>query len=348
MAAAALCATSRPAFSQLLRAPQASGAPLNQDWASFEQRFVAADGRVIDTGNGGISHSEGQGVGMLSAAMFGDQTTFERIQLWTKTQLQRPSDSLHSWRYRPGDANPVSDTNNATDGDLLISLALLTASDRWNVSAYREAGLAIGRDVLSGLVRQVGQHVVLLPGVEGFVKPAGVVVNPSYYIFPALRRLAAELPDPRWERIWSDGLDLFRAARFGQAGLPPDWLAIDHDGQGIAIAQSWPARCSFDAVRLPLYMCWAGLQQEPVVTSMATYWDKSGGAAAPAWTDLKSGAVSPYKLTTGMDAIRRYVTARRAGETGAAELPSVSAASDYYAAALVMLVHAAGASTAET
>jgi endoglucanase len=345
MALAGLSAAPQTSFA--LPPHPGAAVPQNPDWVSFQERFVSADGRVIDTGNGGISHSEGQGVGMLSAALFGDQSSFDRLHLWTKTQLKRPSDALHSWRFRPGDANPVSDKNNATDGDLLIGLGLLTAADRWGTETYRQEGLAIARDILSGLVRQVGQHVVLMPGLEGFSKPSGVVINPSYYIFPVLRRFAAELPDPRWERVWTDGIDLFRAARFGQWDLPPDWLMIDRDGQGIAIAQAWPARCSFDAVRVPLYMTWAGLQQEPVVASMAAFWTKGGGASAPAWADLKSGATAPYKLTSGMDAIRLYVEARRAGRSGAGALPTVAACSDYYAAALVMLVHAAAATTAE-
>ena len=37
------------------------------DWRIFKQRFLAADGRIVDDGNGGISHSEGQGYGMVLA-----------------------------------------------------------------------------------------------------------------------------------------------------------------------------------------------------------------------------------------------------------------------------------------
>jgi endo-1,4-beta-D-glucanase Y len=38
-----------------------------EDWAAYRDRFVMADGRVVDDANGGISHSESQGYGLLLA-----------------------------------------------------------------------------------------------------------------------------------------------------------------------------------------------------------------------------------------------------------------------------------------
>ena len=102
----------------------------------------------------GISHSEGQGVGMLAAALFGDRAGFDNLAVWTAEKLTRAYDPLHSWRYRPGDANPVSDPNNATDGDLLIALALFTAADRWG-----EPGLSSSRrDDRPGRAERAGSH----------------------------------------------------------------------------------------------------------------------------------------------------------------------------------------------
>ena len=310
-------------------------------WGQFSRRFVSPEGRVVDTGNGGISHSEGQGVGLLSAALFGDQATFDRMLTWTQEKLSRPFDSLHSWRYRPGDANPVSDQNNATDGDLLITLALFTGADRWQEARYHKAALALTHDILNALVRFAGDRTLLMPAIQGFDKIDGFVVNPSYYVFPALKRLAAEMPDPRWDKLWADGIGMFRAARFGSYNLPADWVSVSRDGRNLALANAWPARYSFDAVRLPLYMCWAGLHSEPSVASADTFWSHCGGQAAPAWTDLKSGANAPYCLSPGMDAIRRLVRARLTGDVRNLEIPPVAAATDYYAAALILLVHAA-------
>lgn len=309
------------------------------EWQEFRRRFVSEEGRVIDTGNGGISHSEGQGIAMLCAALFGTQAEFDLLHGWTKGNLRRAGDALHSWRYRPGVPDPVDDPNNATDGDLLIGYALFNAADRWSHPDYRLAGRAIARDVLGNLVRNIASGVVLLPGVQGFEKHDGIVLNPSYYMFPALRRFAAELPDPIWSDLWTDGLTLLRAARFGRWELPPDWISLSRDG-GLSTASSWPARYSFDAVRLPLYMCWAGLQGEPAVLAADAFWS-SHGAATPAWTDLASNSVAPYGLTTGMEAIRRYVSAAVALRVPTPDLPRVAQAADYYSGALIMLTHAA-------
>ncbi|VTN12488.1 Endoglucanase precursor [Raoultella terrigena] len=36
-------------------------------WESYKSRFMMADGRIVDTGNGSVSHTEGQGFAMLLA-----------------------------------------------------------------------------------------------------------------------------------------------------------------------------------------------------------------------------------------------------------------------------------------
>lgn len=47
-------------------------------WGDFKQQFVSSDGRVIDSTNKGISHSEGQGYGLLFAVYFNDRETFAK------------------------------------------------------------------------------------------------------------------------------------------------------------------------------------------------------------------------------------------------------------------------------
>ena len=49
---------------------------------------------MIDTANGGISHSEGHGHGMFFAAYFNDRARFDRIRNWTRLNLSRPRDAL--------------------------------------------------------------------------------------------------------------------------------------------------------------------------------------------------------------------------------------------------------------
>ena len=100
-------------------------------WKDYKQIFIE-EGRVIDTGNKRISHSEGQGYGMLLSVYFNDEHAFEEMWAWTKQNLQVRKDHLFSWLWAkgPNGSFEVMDTNNATDGDLLLSLIHISEPTR--------------------------------------------------------------------------------------------------------------------------------------------------------------------------------------------------------------------------
>jgi endo-1,4-beta-D-glucanase Y len=308
-----------------------------REWRSFADRFLLADGRVIDTGNGGVSHTEGQGWGMLFAESYGDRAAFERIHAWTDRVLARPRDALHAWRYVPGAANPVADSNNATDGDLFIAWALSRAARRWSVPAYATQARAIAHDILRLLLREVDGRALLLPGASGFETPGAFSINPSYYVFPAFSELATILPGRDWTRLRDDGAWLIDAARFGRWSLPPDWLRVSRPALAFSIAPKWPPRCSFDAIRIPLYVAWGEVANVHAMQSFATFFAPDDGIA-PAWTDLATNAVAPYPASPGMRAIGLLARASAARTLQEFALPSVATSTDYYSAALTMLV----------
>jgi endoglucanase len=312
-------------------------------WLAFRARFVQPNGRVIDTGNGGQSHTEGQGWTMLLAQRFGDRETFRQVYGWTARVLRRPQDALHAWRCRPGPAEVVDDLNNATDGDVAIAWALLEAGARWNDPALLAAGTKVAADVLRLLMRRVDGRRLLIPSLRGFEHSDYVVVNLSYYLFPAFPVLAAACPDPAWVEVAADGLALLRVARFGRWGLPPDWLAVPTRVGAPHPAPGWPARFSFDAVRVPLYMSWAGMRLEPCVVDAARWWSDPRWGAPPAWVDLNSGEMSSYPAPAGIAAIARLAIAGASGVRGPVALPGVAQATDYYSAALALLAQVAAA-----
>ncbi len=307
--------------------------PLSGAWAAFRTRFVSPEGRVVDTGNGGISHSEGQGWAMLAAARADDRAGFASLWEWTRQVLRRPHDALSAWRFRPG--RGVEDLNNATDGDLFIAWALLEGAARWAEPELARQGKAVAQDVLRLLVRPAGAFRVLLPGAHGFVQAAHTVVNPSYYAFPAIRALARAVPDPAWLRVAADGLALLRAGRFGRWGLPPDWLALPQGGLPLP-APGWPARFSYDAVRVPLYLGWAGMEDEAAARAAAHFWSDPRHRHLPAWTDLTTDAVSPYRAMPGIGQVAGF-TLRLQGQH---RMPpqAHSEADDYYSSALSLMV----------
>jgi endoglucanase len=316
-----------------------SSAEDRAEWEVFKQRFVSGDGRVIDTGNGGVSHSEGQGWGLLFAVAFDDPACFDSLLAWTSRSLTRPNDALHAWRYQPLAANKVPDRNNATDGDLFIAAALWRAARRWGRPDHAQAARAIARDVLGLLVREAGPRLVLLPGAQGFANGGQLTVNPSYYVFPMLDELAVLLPSPIWARLHADGLQLLADGRFGQWRLPPDWMRVDRATGALSPHPNWPARFSYDAIRVPLYLAWGSKSPSVAAESFAAYWS-TRQPAPPAWVDLNTNATANYAAPPGMIAVARIAT-QAAQSDGKMRLPggfpALRASPDYYSAALILL-----------
>jgi len=48
-------------------------------WGEYKSTFLSDDGRIIDYFQDKISHSEGQGYGMVLAVVYNDKATFEKI-----------------------------------------------------------------------------------------------------------------------------------------------------------------------------------------------------------------------------------------------------------------------------
>lgn len=323
------------------RAAAASFAPSDPDWISFKTRFVSPQGRVIDTGNNDISHSEGQSYGLLFALTFNDRATFDLINRWTAANLKRPTDALHIWRWLPNQKNHTPDQNNATDGDLIIAMALSRATSLWGTPDYKATALAITADIRNKLIANAGSRLALLPGLNGFSGRTAVTVNPSYYNFVAFRELGQIDPSPLWEVLTLDGLAMMQAGRFGRWMLPPDWLSLPKGtGTGtLAIASGWPPLSSYDAIRVPLNLVWAQSLSPDIATAFTSYWT-TAAAYQPAWANLRTNAVSNYAAGGGMVAVKNITTAA-ATQLGLPTLPTVAECTDYYSSALTLLARIA-------
>jgi endoglucanase len=311
----------------LLAAPLV-GLAQSAEWQAFVQRHLAPDGRVVDDGSGGISHSEGQGMTMLLAVHHGDRGAFEKIHGWTRANLAVRDDGLLAWRWEP--SKGITDRNNATDGDLFVAWALARAAGRWGEETYRTEATERARAVRTRLARSTAWGVVLLPGAEGFEKPDHRVVNLSYWIFPAFRELNAVDPDPAWAELERSGLRLLELARFGHWGLPPDWLRL---ADPLKPAQDYPARFGYDAVRIPLYLIWARLGNEARLAPFKAFWSHFDGARfLSPWTDLGNDSVDPRDAIPGIHAIAHATRA-----TGAVTAYVFEPPQSFYSGALVLL-----------
>jgi endoglucanase len=299
-------------------------------WADYRSRFVSASGRVADTGNHDISHSEGQGVSMLMAALLDDAPTFDRMWAWTQRTLLR-EDALLAWRYESG--RGVTDRNNASDGELYVLWALHQAGLRRAERALLAQGARIARALRETCVVEVPPHgTMLLPGQHGFVferegAPRDVVVNPAYWVFPALHSAQELDPSPAWGQLRESGLRLLAQARFGRHELPADWLRLTQPPTPWA---ERPARFGWEAIRVPLFLYWAGELRHPALARFARF---AASPGFPAWVGFDDMSRSAYAAPAGFEAVAQLARQAAFGQppTG------VSVDSDYFSSSLTLL-----------
>jgi endo-1,4-beta-D-glucanase Y len=257
-------------------------------WLVYREKFVEATGRVVDGRAGDISHSEGQGYGMLMAVCADEQRDFKRIWDWTNANLYTREDRLAAWKWDPAQSPHVADPNNATDGDLLIAWALSQAAAKWSIDEYREHARLIVRSLMERVVVDSPYGKILLPGAVGFSaaeKAGGPVVNLSYWVFPALADLEKTFPEFPGQALIRTGLELVRSARFGSTGLSPNWISLTQDGP--MAAADYPLVFGYDAIRIPLYVAWLSRDYPDIVEAF----DK-------AWTDVEKPGVFVLDLET--------------------------------------------------
>lgn len=284
LAVVAACFTALPVAAQ--PAPTMEGTVSGAEWTAYADHFVGEDGRVVDDVNGGISHSESQGYGLLLAYSAGDRDGFDRIWTFTRNELLIRSDRLAAWKWDASAKPHVVDVNNASDGDVLIAYALGLAGESWRNQRYSEAARGLASAIGENLLTDVNNRVVLRPGAEGFGRADNngmLVVNPSYWIFEAFPMLEKLAPDHPWQQLAASGAELINAARFGPARLPTDWVAIS--AEGLTPAPDFPAVYGYNAIRIPLYLLRAGAKSGPLLENF----EHAAASIGPAIIDIATG-----------------------------------------------------------
>ena len=280
-------------------------------WEQYKARFISDDGRVIDYYQGLISHSEGQGYGMCLSVKYNDKATFERIWRWTRNNLRGRPDNLFAWQWGkiPDNGWKVIDSNNATDGDILIAYALLRADEKWHDSSYKSEALKIIRDIRMNLSIIWNEHTYLLPGNYGFKKENGFVVNPSHLILPAFRYFAKEDTARFWEKIYNDSVFLIEQSCFGKLCLPADWVLLA-DGRASVYTERDPYYGS-DAIRILLNLSSEkNLKYPKGIGKLLRLYTQLG--YVPLWIDLEKDSFSLQAAPAGYYALYA-LAARKSG-----------------------------------
>lgn len=302
-------------------------------WDEWKAAYMQSDGRVLDTGQRHISHSEGQGFAMVLATAANDRAAFDKLSTWAINNLSTArDDGLFAWRWEPG--RGVTDANTAADGDVLIAWGFARAAEQFKHQPYRDQAVRIAQAVRARMVVDgTPWGTVLKPGVSGFDTPSGLIVNLSYWVFPAFEALNKVDPHPQWAALTTSGLRLIEIARFGRWGLPPDWLLLVNPLQ---TSPQHPPRYGLDAVRIPLYLYWAKLASATQLEPFQKFWTQFRcDSFLPAWANVQDQSIDSLGAEPGLIAIRNLAT------TGKTLTPRAANGQSYYAATLALLAEVA-------
>ncbi len=187
----------------------------------FLDRYVQNGGAVVRSDQGGDVVSEGQAYAMVLADVSSRWSTVRSVWQWTSTHLQR-ADGLLSWHAKAD--GTVLDPESAGDADVLAAWALLDYRGP-SPDALTAAGKRLASAVLAHETVTVGSRAVLAAGPWA-VTASPPVVNPSYWMPPVFRSLAAATGDQRWKTMADTAVQQLTALTSDGRQLPPDWAQV--------------------------------------------------------------------------------------------------------------------------
>jgi endoglucanase len=233
-------------------------------WDSYSERFIDAQGRVIDPQGGARSTSEGQAYAMFFALADNDRQTFDRVLTWTQTNLAHGDLQTHLpgwlWGKNKDGEWKTLDPNSASDADVWLAYTLVEAGRLWRNPTYSNLGRQMMAQIAKNEVTDLpGFGLMLLPAPVGFQHEHTWTLNPSYMPIFIFERLAVVDPAGPWQHI-ALGIPrlIEQSARHGYA---MDWVDyVPGDGfypslQNTERDVDGPGG-SYDAIRVYL---WAGM-----------------------------------------------------------------------------------------
>jgi endoglucanase len=297
-------------------------------WDRFVDRFVQADGRVIDLTFDGKSTSEGQSYALFFALVANRRTQFDTLLAWTSDNLAdgELGERLPGWVWGQHEDGHwgIKDRNAAADADLWLAYTLLEAGRLWQTPRYT----VLGRQLLA-LVREFevahagAAGPVLLPGPVGFtLSDSRFRINPSYLPGFMFRYFAAVDPQGPWAQIWGGYARM--APTIYAGGVAPDLFVVSSKGVITPDTERAPAG-SYDAIRVYLWAGMSGENSEAIVHLLAPYAEliRTLGAppekvdpvtGAPVKADYSpigyTGAVLPFLAALHEDNLLRTQRAR--------------------------------------
>jgi endoglucanase len=152
-------------------------------------------------------------------------------------------------------------------------------------------------------------------------------------VFPAFARLPLVAPEVDWAGLTQTGLDLLDLTRTSPQALPPDWMSLK-DWKS-APAQGFPPQFSYNAVRIPLYLAWAGIGEREQYAPFMAMVVRTRGAMSI--VDVSTGKDVGSFGESGIGAIGALTACAFENARMPAAIFSSHAEENYYPATLHML-----------
>ncbi|MGB5081770.1 MAG: cellulose synthase complex periplasmic endoglucanase BcsZ [Burkholderiales bacterium] len=243
------------------------------EWNDFTERFVQADGRVIDITFERKSTSEGQSYGLFFALVANQPKQFDTLLKWTSDNLAKGQlgDKLPAWLWglREDGSWGVKDQNSASDADLWIAYALLEAARLWDAPKYADTGRKQLAQIRRHQFAQAGSAgPVLLPGYGFTLDKGRFRINPSYLPGFMFRYLAATDPQGPWQAVWDGYMRM--APQVFSAGVAPDLFVVDSTGRVTPDTEREPSG-SYDAIRVYLWAGMSGRNSREMLKMLSVY-----------------------------------------------------------------------------
>jgi endoglucanase len=292
---------------------------LQESWNAYQQRFIQADGRVIDREDSDRSTSEAQAYAMLRAVFADDPTTFARTLNWSENNLQRivagkRTDQLWAWEWgRDLQGNwRIRDANFASDADIDAITALIFASRRWQRPEYLQLAQSKLEDLwnLSTVAMPDGNRYLIPGPTAAFQERSHVLIlNPSYFAPYAFRLFAQVDPIRDWLSLVDSSYQVLQdSAQLSKVNLPSDWVSLDPQTgsyQALPASHSLRTEYSFNAYRVWWRLAWDAVWfQEPRATQFLQRHSKhlqqtwTSTKRIPAQIDLQGNPLVNYEATS--------------------------------------------------
>ena len=286
-------------------------------WTDYKSAYYnSSSGYILDSSQN-AAHSESTGYGLMFAVASGDRTSFDLTLNWANTNLYNSEKGLYCWRYLIEGSDHTPDKNNATDGDILIAWALIKAAIKWQNQAYLDKAKTLISNIKTYNIKSYEGYTFLLPGWTGYdhseeEKYKYVVINPSYYIYGALRDFYLVTQDEIWNTLITDSNRITTAFMENIAPnekIMPDWFTIEEGG-----TFNWDPnhtrQSGWDAIRCPMYAYWYSADHSWVKLWKDWYATKGNTLSSiPAGIDIVSSGIADamYSNYTGFKAVFNLV-----------------------------------------